>query len=97
MEKKDNIVCVAISSIFSTGINISNLHYIIFANTCKAKVSVIQSIGRGVRTHEGKDHVVVFDIHDDFRYGNKLFEERRKLYQSQGFKLEHREIEEPLA
>lgn len=97
MEKKDNIVCVAISSIFSTGINISNLHYIIFANTCKAKVSVIQSIGRGVRTHEGKDYVVVFDIHDDFRYGNKLFEERRKLYQSQGFKLEHREIEEPLA
>lgn len=97
MEKKDNIVCVAISSIFSTGINISNLHYIVFANTCKAKVSVIQSIGRGVRTHDGKTHVIVFDIHDNFRYGNKLFEERRKLYQSQGFKMERREIEEPLA
>ncbi len=97
MEKSDDIVCVAISSIFSTGINISNLHYIVFANTVKAKVSVIQSIGRGVRTHDGKSRVTVFDIHDTFKYGNKLFEERRKLYESQGFKMEHRELDEPLA
>lgn len=94
MEGKDGVVCVAMSSIFSTGINISNLYYIVLANTCKAKVSTIQSIGRGVRTHGDKTHVTVFDMHDNLTYGNRLYEERERLYDGQGFTVEHRVLKE---
>ena len=94
MEGRDGVVCVAMSSIFSTGINISNLYYIVLANTCKAKVSTIQSIGRGVRTHGVKTHVTVFDMHDNLRYGNRLYAERERLYEGQGFSVLHRTLKE---
>lgn len=83
MEERDNIICVAISKIFSTGVNIRNLHYIFFASIGKAKTKIIQSIGRSLRLHESKKQAVIFDIGDDMRYGNKHLQERINLYTSE--------------
>ena len=80
MEVQDNIICVAISKIFSTGVNIRNLHYIFFASIGKAKTKIVQSIGRSLRLHESKKQAVIFDIGDDMRYGNKHLQERINLY-----------------
>jgi len=78
MEYKDNVVCVAISKIFSTGINIKNLHYIVFAGGGKSKIKILQSIGRGLRLHEKKNTLYIVDIADQLHYGmqhqNKRFE-----------------------
>tara|TARA_R110002051_G_scaffold324493_1_gene422025 strand:+ start:838 stop:2274 length:1437 start_codon:yes stop_codon:yes gene_type:complete len=83
MEQQNNIVVVAISKIFSTGINIKNLHYIIFANGGKAKIKIIQSIGRGLRLHTDKKELIIFDIADNLRYGQRHMEQRLLLYDSE--------------
>ena len=58
MEEQNNICVIAISKIFSTGINIKNLHYLIFSAGGKAKVKIIQSIGRGLRLHSDKKQLL---------------------------------------
>jgi superfamily II DNA or RNA helicase len=80
MESNTNVVVIAISKIFSTGINIKNLHYIIFAGGGKAKVKIVQSIGRGLRLHEDKKILIVFDIVDNLHYGIAHSLKRRSLY-----------------
>lgn len=94
MEERDNIICVAISKIFSTGVNIKNLHYIFFASIGKAKTKIIQSIGRSLRLHENKKQAVIFDIGDDMRYGNKHLQERLNLYTSESIPCITREIKQ---
>lgn len=80
MESNSNVVCIAISKIFSTGINIKNLHYIVFAGSGKAKIKTLQSIGRGLRKHESKTKLVIFDVYDNLYYGSQHFEKRSILY-----------------
>lgn len=80
MEEHDNVACIAISKIFSTGINIKNLHNIIFAAIGKARIKIIQSIGRSLRKHSSKKMATIFDIWDNLRYGNKHMVERLALY-----------------
>jgi superfamily II DNA or RNA helicase len=80
MEYKDNIVCIAISKIFSTGINIKNLHYIMFAGGGKSKIKVLQSIGRGLRLHHSKSQLYIVDIADQLHYGSKHYRKRAEFY-----------------
>lgn len=94
MEQSNNIICIAITSIFSTGINIKNLHYIIFAAGGKAKIKIIQSIGRGLRLHESKKQLVIFDIFDDLKYGKKHYVKRIQLYEKEKISYRVKEISE---
>tara|TARA_R100000808_G_scaffold13636_1_gene32890 strand:- start:530 stop:2005 length:1476 start_codon:yes stop_codon:yes gene_type:complete len=87
MEKDDNVIVVAISKIFSTGINIKNLHYIVFASGGKAKIKIIQSIGRGLRLHKNKDQLIIFDIGDSLRYGTRHLAKRIEFYNREN--IEH--------
>lgn len=80
MEEQDNVVCIAISKIFSTGINIKNLHNIVFAAIGKARIKIIQSIGRSLRKHASKKRATIFDIGDNLRYGNAHLAQRIELY-----------------
>ena len=80
MEYKDNVICIAISKIFSTGINIKNLHYIVFAGGGKAKIKILQSIGRGLRLHHNKPQLFIVDIADQLHYGNRHYQKRKQLY-----------------
>jgi superfamily II DNA or RNA helicase len=94
METTDNVVCVAISKIFSTGINIKNLHYIVFAAIGKAKIKIIQSIGRSLRLHANKKQAVIFDIGDNLRYGKSHLTERLDLYTKEAINYVAIEINE---
>ena len=94
MEKGNDVVVVAVSKIFSTGINIKNLHYIIFAGGGKAKIKIVQSIGRGLRLHENKNRLVLLDIADDLNYGIKHAEKRQSLYTKEGIPFVIEEITE---
>jgi len=85
MEGNNNIVCIAISKIFSTGINIKNLHYIMFCAGGKAKVKIIQSIGRGLRQHRSKTQLTIVDIADQLHYGKQHMQKRLKLYEQEKF------------
>lgn len=84
MEERSGVVCIAISKIFSTGISIKNLHNIVFAAIGKARIKIIQSIGRSLRLHHTKQMATIFDIADVcLVYGQKHFEERLRLYNSE--------------
>jgi len=91
MEIEKDAIVVASFGTFSTGINIRNLHNIIFAMPTKSSIRTLQSIGRGLRQSEGKEIATLYDIADDLRVGKhmnytlKHFVERTKIYNEEQF------------
>jgi len=90
-EKEKNAIIVASYGTFSTGINIRNLHNIVFASPSKSRVRALQSIGRGLRRSESKDTATLFDLADDLSYKSKRnftlnhFMERINIYNEEQF------------
>lgn len=93
VETEKDAIIVASYGVYSTGVNIKNLHNIIFASPSKSKIRVLQSIGRGLRLGDNKSGATLYDISDDFRkakYTNhtlKHYLERLKIYEKEGFKV----------
>ena len=91
VESEKDAIIVASYGVYSTGVNIKNLHNIIFTHPGKSKVRVLQSIGRGLRTSEDKSQATLYDIVDDLSYKNqrnfaiKHFVERHKYYMQEKF------------
>ena len=91
VENEKNSIIIASYGTFSTGINITNLHNVIFASPSKSRVRNLQSIGRGLRKNESKEIATLYDIADDFSYKSyknytlKHFVERIKLYNEEQF------------
>jgi superfamily II DNA or RNA helicase len=94
MEFKNNVVCIAISKIFSTGIDIKNLHYIIFAGGGKAKIKILQSIGRGLRLHKDKKILQIIDLHDQLHYGAQHGNKRILFYEQEKIPYQKTQIRE---
>ena len=94
IENNTNVVCIAISKIFSTGISINNLHYIIFASGGKAKIKILQSIGRGLRLHKSKSQLTIIDLADQLKYGKRHSEKRIELYKQEKIDITITEISE---
>jgi len=91
VEKQNDSIIVASLGTFSTGINIRNLHNIIFATPSKSQVKVLQSIGRGLRQSDDGRTTKLFDIADDMHVDShknftlKHSAERIKIYTKEGF------------
>lgn len=94
VEKSEGAIIVASMGTFSTGINIKNLHNIIFASPSKSQVKVLQSIGRGLRKAENGQDTKLFDIADDLQWQSKKnftmkhSGERIKMYTKEKFDFE---------
>jgi superfamily II DNA or RNA helicase len=90
-ENQKDAIIVASLGTFSTGINIRNLHNIIFASPSKSQIRVLQSIGRGLRKSDDGRVTKLFDISDDMSWqSRKNFSllhsfERLKMYQNENF------------
>ena len=90
-EKEKDAIIVASYGTFSTGVNIRNLHNIVFASPSKSRIRNLQSIGRGLRIGDNKQEATLFDIADDFRAGKFVnytlnhFVERVKIYDEEKF------------
>jgi superfamily II DNA or RNA helicase len=90
-EKESDAIIIASYGTFSTGINIRNLHNIVFASPSKSKIRTLQSIGRVLRLGENKETATLFDIADDLTYKSKKnftldhFVERMKIYNEEKF------------
>ena len=94
MEREKNVVCIAISKIFSVGISILNLHYIAFVTGGKAKVKTIQSIGRGRRLHKDKQVLILLDFADQLTYGIQHMEKRLNLYKQEEIAVAFKDVRE---
>ena len=91
VEKSKKAIIVASLGTFSTGINIRNLHNIIFASPSKSQIRVLQSIGRGLRKSDDGRITTLYDISDDISWQSRknysLLHsfERLKMYQKEQF------------
>ena len=91
VEKEERAIIIASYGTFSTGINIRNLHNIIFASPSKSRIRNLQSIGRGLRKGDKKSTATLFDIADDlkwkkkYNYTLKHFAVRLKTYDDEQF------------
>jgi superfamily II DNA or RNA helicase len=91
VERESDAIIVASYGTFSTGINITNLHNIIFSSPSKSRIRNLQSIGRGLRRNESKDIATLYDIADDLSYKSHKnftlnhFIERIKIYNEEQF------------
>lgn len=98
VELHDNIIIFASYAVFSTGVNMKNLHVVIFGHPFKSRTRNLQSIGRSLRTSSGKTTALLVDICDDLQYNKKLNNtmnhsiERLKIYESEQFKYRIKEI-----
>jgi len=90
-EKESDAIIVASYGTFSTGINIKNLHNVIFASPSKSRIRNLQSIGRVLRKGKNKMKAKLYDIADDFTIGSRKnytlnhFIERVKIYVQEQF------------
>jgi len=93
-EQERNAIIVASYGTFSTGINIKNLHNVIFASPSKSRIRNLQSIGRVLRTGDNKKKAVLYDIADDISYKSRKnytlnhLIERVKIYNEEKFNYE---------
>ena len=98
VEKQKNAIIVASLGTFSTGINIRNLHNIVFASPSKSRIRNLQSIGRVLRKGENKSKATLYDIADDIstdtgkNYTLRHLYERIKIYNEENFNYEVVEI-----
>ena len=90
-EEESNAIIVASYGTFSTGINIRNLHNIVFSSPSKSRIRNLQSIGRGLRTSGTKTKCKLYDIADDLTWKSKKnytllhMIERIKIYNDEHF------------
>jgi superfamily II DNA or RNA helicase len=98
-EKSDNAIIVASYGTFSTGINIKNLHNIIFASPSKSRIRNLQSIGRGLRLKDNNSEARLYDISDNLSYNKEEnftlghFRERINIYNEEGFDYDIHNVE----
>ena len=94
-EGQKNAIIVASLGTFSTGINIRNLHNIIFASPSKSQIKVLQSIGRGLRKSDNGQIATLYDITDDLHWKTRQNyallhgSERLKIYKKEKFKYKN--------
>jgi len=102
IDNESGVILVATYGTFSTGISIKKLHHVIFLSFYRSRIKVLQSLGRGLRKHNTKSFVIIWDIVDDMRWKLKQrsntkneygmnyaylhFLERLKFYDDQKFK-----------
>ena len=90
-ENENNAIIVASYGTFSTGINIKNLHNVIFASPSKSRIRNLQSIGRILRKGSNKTKATLYDIADDISFKSRKnytlnhLIERIKIYNEEKF------------
>jgi superfamily II DNA or RNA helicase len=91
VENSNGSIIVASFGTFSTGVNIKNLHNVIFASPSKSRIRNLQSIGRGLRKGNNKILATLYDISDDISWKSRKnhtllhFAERIKIYNEEKF------------
>jgi superfamily II DNA or RNA helicase len=73
-------IIVATYGVAAVGINIPRIFNLVLVEPGKSFVRVIQSIGRGIRRAEDKDHVEIWDITSTCKFAKRHLTSRKKFY-----------------
>jgi len=94
IENSEGVICIAISKIFSEGLNIKNLHMLMFASGGKAFIRTVQSIGRGLRKHVSKNMFNIIDLCDELYYCGEHSAQRIKIYDKEKIRYKTKQLKE---
>ena len=80
IKTSDKKIIVATYGVAAVGINIPRIFNMVLIEPGKSFVRVIQSIGRGIRKAEDKDHVEIWDITSDCKFAKRHLTQRKAFY-----------------
>jgi superfamily II DNA or RNA helicase len=80
VKTSDKKIIVATYGVASVGINIPRIFNLVLIEPGKSFVRVIQSIGRGIRKAEDKEHVEIWDITSDCKFAKRHLTQRKAYY-----------------
>ena len=85
INESDNSITIATYGVAAVGINIPRIFNLVLVEPGKSFVRVIQSIGRGIRKAQDKDHVEIWDITSTAKYSKKHLTERKRFYKDANY------------
>jgi superfamily II DNA or RNA helicase len=91
-EATDKII-VATYGVAAVGINIPRIFNLVLVEPGKSFVRVIQSIGRGIRKAEDKDHVQIWDITSTCRFSRRHLTRRKAFYREAQYPFTQEQLE----
>lgn len=75
-----NKIIIATYGVAAVGINIPRIFNLVMIESGKSFTRVIQSIGRGIRKAEDKDHVEIWDITSTCKFAKRHLTRRKAFY-----------------
>lgn len=78
-------IIVATYGVAAVGINIPRIFNLVLVEPGKSFVRVIQSIGRGIRKAEDKDHVQIWDITSTCKFAKRHLTKRKQFYREANY------------
>jgi superfamily II DNA or RNA helicase len=81
----DGKIIVATYGVAAVGINIPRIFNLVLIEPGKSFVRVIQSIGRGIRKAEDKDHVQIWDVTSTCRFAKRHLTKRKTFYREANY------------
>jgi superfamily II DNA or RNA helicase len=91
-EATDKII-VATYGVAAVGINIPRIFNLVLVEPGKSFVRVIQSIGRGIRKAEDKDHVEIWDITSTCKFAKRHLTKRKAYYKEANYPFSTEKLE----
>jgi superfamily II DNA or RNA helicase len=86
-------IIVATYGVAAVGINIPRIFNLVLVEPGKSFVRVIQSIGRGIRKAEDKDHVEIWDITSTCKFAKRHLTKRRSFYKEANYPFTTEKVE----
>jgi superfamily II DNA or RNA helicase len=85
IKTSDKKIIVATYGVAAVGINIPRIFNLVLLEPGKSFTRVIQSIGRGIRRAQDKDHVEIWDVTSSAKFSKKHLTVRKKYYEDAGY------------
>jgi superfamily II DNA or RNA helicase len=86
-------IIVATYGVAAVGINIPRIFNLVLVEPGKSFVRVIQSIGRGIRKAEDKDHVQIWDVTSTCRFAKRHLTKRKVFYREANYPFTQEKLE----
>jgi superfamily II DNA or RNA helicase len=89
----DDKIIVATYGVAAVGINIPRIFNLVLVEPGKSFVRVIQSIGRGIRKAEDKDHVQIWDVTSTCKFAKRHLTKRKVFYREANYPFTQEKLE----
>jgi superfamily II DNA or RNA helicase len=86
-------IIVATYGVAAVGINLPRIFNLVLVEPGKSFVRVIQSIGRGIRKAEDKDHVQIWDVTSTCKFAKRHLTKRKQFYKEANYPFTQEKLE----